>query len=126
MSNSLVQQLREIIDSKHKAAVVALDTIGQYLDEVPLTNKSNLGLQEKAKVVRKQKRSGRKVSIRDQIIAILEEQESATIAAMSEITGLEKRQIRGVVNAPDLKDSMILQSEHDGKAVYSLRNKNQN
>ncbi|MFH0825215.1 MAG: hypothetical protein V2B18_20890 [Pseudomonadota bacterium] len=55
------------------------------------------------------------------MLGVLQEAD-ATVTDIAERSGLEKRQVRGVANAPDLQNKVIFRQERNGTILYSLTN----
>ncbi|MBW3539309.1 MAG: hypothetical protein KY476_03490 [Planctomycetes bacterium] len=115
-----------MIDAKHRAAVEALDLIAAYLDELPEdvggSAMSALVVARRngsAKAARPQTQPRNARPLRESVIERLEFG-AATVQEIADDTGLEVRQVRGVVNAPDLKNRTIFRfTRDDGKTVYT-------
>jgi len=121
MTNELLQQLRAAIDDKHRRAIEALDTIGTYLDEVP---KSSNGLGshiERHGRLAEKLLANQAASIRARVLESIRGPSYATIdAILADHPTLNKRQVWGVITAPDLKDRIERTTGHAGTA-YRLK-----
>jgi hypothetical protein len=120
MSNELVQKLREIIDEKHRRAIAALDTIGAYLDEVPADSNgavpsvervtrpaSEVALEVLSRPVRPVPKLERK-SIRSRVLESITGRYATVEEIVGDCPGITKKQVWGVLTAPDLRDSILV------------------
>ncbi len=101
---SLIQNLQEKIDQQHQEALRALAVLKKYFAESP-----NGQVQS----------PDRKVSFKDQVLNAIRE-DWLTVTAIAETTGLTIKRVRGVVNAPNLKDG-IEKKEVGGQTAYRLK-----
>ena len=110
MTLTLVKDLRKAIDDKHQEALQALAAIRCYLEQPSLCHTGTEGSSEEPAP----KGNGR--SIREQVLEQIREQ-SRSVRDIETVTGLTKRQVRGVISAPDLKDR-IERTAHSGTVQY--------
>jgi len=120
MHNQLVLELRERIDAKHREALAALDKLAAYLEEIAVSHRTN-GM-DVADGLQRLLPLGQVVatdlSIRGRVLNVLRHGD-ATVASIAERTRLEKRQVRGVVNAPDMRGK-IISDQRDDTTYYTL------
>lgn len=102
-----IEDLREQIEATHQDALRALDTLAKYFGKNGRTPEQKLPAKR-----RKRKSSG---SIRDKVLDAI--RDWATTDDVMTATGLKKRQVRGVLNAPGLGHS-IERRDVDGKREY--------
>jgi hypothetical protein len=117
----IVDQLREKIDSEHKEALEALARVTAYLrrtETTPPTRRTKSGKSSKAAV--SNNGSG---SIRGRVLPLIAK-DWWSVRALVEKTGLTVRQVRGVLNAPVVSDS-IETRDHEGAREYRYTGKDQ-
>jgi hypothetical protein len=125
MPHELVQKLREIIDEKHRRAIDALETIGAYLDEVPAgSNGSNfIAVTSGASSFKLPSPPPGSMSIRGRVLECLKGPEFSSVdTILARYPTLDKKQIWGVITAPDLKDRIERVQTPEG-AAYRLKPK---
>jgi hypothetical protein len=128
MTHELVQKLREIIDEKHRRAIEALETIGTYLDEVPAGRNGSAGLGTPtsafvAVTSRLPPPPPGSTSIRGRVLECLKGPDFASVdTILATYPTLDKKQIWGVITAPDLKDRIERVQTPEG-AAYRLKPK---
>jgi hypothetical protein len=105
---NLIDQLREKIDAEHKEAMKALERLAAYLPNGS-AGASKHGLRTDGTPV-----SRGQGSQRDLILAVIQS-DWATADVISERSGLTKKQVQGVVNAPDLKDRVQRRGGKNGR-----------
>ena len=97
MTLPLVTDLKKAINEKHQNAMQALETIRCYLEQPSLRYTHTEEPFEQPPL------GGNGRSIREQVVEQICEQ-SKSVRDIETVTGLTKRQVRGVLSAPDLKD----------------------
>ncbi len=124
MPHELVQRLREIIDEKHRRAIEALETIGGYLDEVPDRSNGTSTLKAHLRpLFEAPAPAALPASIRGRVLDCLKGPEFASVdQILATNPALDKKQIWGVITAPDLKDR-IERVTTPGGAAYRLKPK---
>jgi hypothetical protein len=129
MPNEIIQNLRRIIDEKHQRAIDALGTIAAYLEDAPLpANGSVAGVERVMQPVRNEIGSahGRPVprlerkSIRSTVLECITGQYATVDEILLNCPGVTKRQVWGVLTAPDLKD-VILRGTDGPETAYRYR-----
>jgi hypothetical protein len=126
MSKELVQKLREIIDEKHRRAIAALDTIGAYLDEVPANSNGAVPSVERVTrpasefVLSRPVPKLERKSIRARVLESITGKNVTVEEILAACPGVEKRQVWGVITAPDLRDK-IEKSQFPGGTAYRLK-----
>jgi predicted Rossmann fold nucleotide-binding protein DprA/Smf involved in DNA uptake len=111
--STLSEQLRRQIEAKHKEALQALEVLERYFEDGATAQEN--GDKPKAK-----RRAGNG-SNRDKVLAIVDH-EFASVGEISKRTGLDAKQVRGVLNAPGLKGHFDKQ-EADGELQYRTKGK---
>jgi hypothetical protein len=127
--SDLADKLRERIEAKHAKALQALKELEDYLDDPDLPqpnsaakeveNHFDPGLlfpQER----HRRKRRLREDSFRARVIKIITAA-WATVNQIAEQTGLEVKQVRGVINAPDMSSRLERRPSESGDTEYHLR-----
>jgi len=110
MTLPLVKDLRRAIDEQHQEALQALAAIRCYLEQPSLCRTCTERLSEQPAL------TGNGPSIRERVLEQIREQ-SRSVRDIEATTGLTKRQVRGVISAPDLKDR-IERTSHNGTVHY--------
>jgi hypothetical protein len=111
---SIIEQLQATIEAKHKEALEALKVLAGYLTG----SEANGDLARKS-TTNKVKPSQQTGSIRDRVLAAIAE-DWATVETIIEQSGLTKKQIRGVLNAPGLSDQIERRSLGEKKEYRYL------
>ena len=108
MSSPIVEQLRRSIEAKHAEAIRALETLAGYLDE-PVA-------QGNGREPAPRKRAPREGTgqIRNAVLAAFQ-REYLSVEMAAKETGLEPRQVRGVLSAPALADRFTKRSVEGAK-----------
>jgi hypothetical protein len=112
---SIVDELRRKIDAEHEEAIKALDKLAAYLNRTG----ANGTLPATASVSGTRRRKTRTGSIRERVFAVIGSR-WATVEMLVEQTGLDIRQVRGVLNAPALIGKIEKRDAGDGKKEYRL------
>jgi hypothetical protein len=114
MTDDPLKPLQQVIDREHDEAIRALDTLRHYLtnrgftleirtssSQPPLNGSSGAQRVKAAKMPRKRKKGGGGASFRSQVEEVAK-REYKSIDEIATATGLEKKQIRGVLYSPTL------------------------
>lgn len=110
MADNLIDQLRAKIDDKHSEAVRALSIIAAYLE-----SEQSSGL---SRLVAIYGRAGK--TNRELVVDSLGES-ARTVDEICSVTGLTVKQVRGVIDAPNLRGTFVKRRD-EGKTAYSLAN----
>jgi hypothetical protein len=109
--SDFIENLRTAIDAKHAEAIRALQVLESYLNDAP--SAMDVPQRSPASVARRQEPVG---SIRERVLSIIAS-DWAGVPSMAKKLGLDGKQVRGVVLAPDLKDK-IQRRESNGITEY--------
>jgi hypothetical protein len=122
--SELADKLRLQIEERHAKALEALQVLTDYLDDPSLLNGTSTAIDNTPAPAPAQlpvRRRGRNAggSFRSRVLAVITT-EWATIGAVAERTGLEVRQVRGVISAPSLARMLERRNSVNG-LEYHLR-----
>lgn len=121
MSQS-VQEIRERINARHQRALEALAEIEKFLeeenDQVLSQHLANGAATEPMPRKNRSHRQGR--SNRDLVESVVDGQ-WASVAKISEQTGLDRKKVRGVLYAPILKGNFDKRVGAEGDVEYRLQ-----
>ena len=116
MNPTIKEQLRKNIEAKYQEALAALDVIGEYIGETE-PNLPGGAVTIAARIT--PVANGKKLTIREKVIGSIIEKTS-TVDQIADETRLDPRQVRGVLNAPDLHDKIKRDRNGEGEAIYQF------
>ena len=97
VTDSIVENLRKAIEAKHQEALRALETLRCYLKHPVVSEHPQLRDQGK------ESQEADRATIRERVLEQIRDQ-ARSVREIEANTGLTKRQVRGVISAPDLKN----------------------
>ena len=108
----LIEKLREQIEFEYHDALTALETLEKYLTK---QNQPNTGVPKQPKRPRRvaYKKIHGQESMRQRVLREVQDK-WMTVAEVAAITGLERPQVRGVLQAIDVRPSVQKRVNHNG------------
>lgn len=111
----ILDDIREKVEAEHLEAIRALQVLERYLTQ----STAKAGIDGSAKAEVADQPEGKKTSIKEQVLAVIRTRWAST-AEIHQVTGLNPKQIRGVLNSSSAREE-IDRKEVDGQMVYKLK-----